>query len=179
MSRPAAVPAALSDLWEPRPPRSRAGRWVRFALTVLHFPFHVVLWLVLSALLVAYALVMELVFAILPFLEGPAEKAVDRSLGAVPIRPRWWTTWGELRHEDDPAFHRARLEKRFRKLNGKLRKTVVGAHLYRCAGLRVLFEIAAPYGWTLDEGATVRSHREIRLSRSLPATAQPQPQPPA
>ncbi|CAL9337090.1 hypothetical protein SUDANB58_00189 [Streptomyces sp. enrichment culture] len=136
---------------------------------MLHFPFHVVLWAVVVALLVACALVMELVCGILPFLERPVEKAAVRALDPFPARPRWWMTWGELRHEEDPAFHRGRVEKLLRKQRSDRRTTDVAAHLYRCLGVRGLLEIAGPHGWTLDAQAAVRPHEKVRLSRLVPA----------
>ncbi|MEU0740861.1 hypothetical protein [Streptomyces sp. NPDC006134] len=140
---------------------------------MLYFPFHVVLWVVIMALLLAYGLVMEVVCGILPFLERSAEKGATRALGLFPARPRWWTTWGELRHEDDPAFHRERIEKLLRKQKSDRRTVDIAAHLYRCVGVRGLLEIAGPYGWTLDERATVRPREKVGLSRLVPAATQP------
>ncbi|MFG3154338.1 hypothetical protein ACGF7W_20090 [Streptomyces sp. NPDC048219] len=158
--------AALSAVWEPRPPRSKTDRRLRYTLTVLYFPFHVVLWLAITAFVVAYGLVMEVVCGILPFLERPVMNLVDRTLGVFPARPRWWTSWSELRREDDPAFHRERIEKQLRKQKPTQRTTLIWTHKYRCVGARGLLDIAAPHGWTLSEGAPARLREGIELSRT-------------
>lgn len=164
--RPVVPPAELSGLWEPQPPRSKAGRRLRFVLTVLYFPFHVMLWLIIMAFVVVYGLVMEFVCGILPFLERPVLKVLDRTIGYFPARPRWWTSWGELQREDDPAFHRERIEKHLRKQKPKQRTTLIRTHKHRCVGARTLLEIAVPHGWTLSDGAPARLREGIELSRT-------------
>lgn len=154
--------------WGPRPPRSRAGLVTRFVLTVLYFPLHVVLWIVVAALFLVVAQVAELVCAVLPFLEKHADGLFDRWAERFPVRPRWWVSWPELRHEGDAAYAAERVERHLAKRTEQARKTAnvkesYGVHRYRAIGARAVLEIAWRYGWSVDEQKRNEPARRIHL----------------
>ncbi|MFI2240200.1 hypothetical protein [Streptomyces chrestomyceticus] len=170
--QPSGPPPYLGTGWEPKRPRSRRTLILCHIGMLIHFPLHVAMLLAVFALVLALSLVGEFVFAVLFFLEKPALRALDRVLGYIPIRPQWWATWRELRHEGEPGFPRTRIEE---VLNGEKPKSSIArlrAHLYRGIGPSAALEIAASLGWQLDGKVPARPKAELNLSR-LPSQGVP------
>ncbi|WP_030678072.1 hypothetical protein [Streptomyces rimosus] len=141
--------------------------------TLIHFPIHVAMWIAVFALVIALSLVGEFVFAVLFFLEKPALELLDRTLDRIPFRPKWWATWNEVRHEGDPGFARARIEK---VLNGqKPEHGSAGLRAYRYRGIGPLgaLEVAAPLGWQLSDDKPARPRTELKLRRAPAQKAVP------
>ncbi|GCD42461.1 hypothetical protein [Streptomyces paromomycinus] len=132
---------------------------------LIHFPFHVVMWIALFAVVVALGLVGEIVLTVLFFLERPALSLMERALAYIPVRPQWWATWREIRHEGEPGFARTRIVE---ELNSRKPKTTSGplrGHLYRGIGPRAALEIAASSGWQLSDKAPLHPRIELNLCR--------------
>jgi hypothetical protein len=156
--------------WGPQPPRSRAGLAIRFVLTVVYFPLHVALFILVVAIVLVCAQVAEVVCTILPFLEKHAENLFGRWLEIFPLRPRWWVSWPEIEHEGDAAYFAKRVEKHMAKRTksapkGKSSEQSYDVHRYRAIGAGGLLEIAQRYGWHLDESKRNRPTHRIHLRR--------------
>ncbi|MFK8849603.1 hypothetical protein [Streptomyces sp. Ac-502] len=132
---------------------------------LIHFPVHVAMLLAVFALLLALGLVGEFVFAVLFFLEKPALKLADRALSYIPVRPTWWATWREVRHEGEPGFARTRIEEVLNGRKPKVTAALLRAHLYRGIGPCAALEIAASLGWQLDGKVPARPKVELNLCR--------------
>lgn len=151
----------LTPDWDPVPHRSRTGLIVRHICTVIYFPVHVVLCLAVFAVLLAIGLVGEVLW----FLEKPLDRLMDRALDPLPVRPRWWVTWSELRHEGDPDFHRARVEKLLTAKKPTTTTALLRFHYYRGIGARGALDIAARHGWQPDPEKRPRPLRQLDLVR--------------
>lgn len=165
-SRPGGLPPHLGRAWDPKPNRSRPVLILCHMGTLIHFPVHVVMWLAVFALVIALSLVGEFVFAVLFFLEKPALDLLERTLDRIPFRPKWWATWSEVRHEGDPGFARARIEKVLNGQKPESGSARLRAYRYRGIGPLGALEIAAPLGWQLSDGRTVRPRTELNLRRA-------------
>ncbi|MEU7181013.1 MULTISPECIES: hypothetical protein [Streptomyces] len=134
-------------------------------LTLLYFPVHVVL------LTAGFAIVLCLA---IPTVLLPG-RTVDRLFDAVPFRPSWWVTRGELLHEGDAEWYRARTERAVQDiLRGKSRwgqedgTYVLPVHTYRALSACEALQIAAAYGcWPAYRSDAVIPARRIILIRGL------------
>ncbi|OKI08049.1 hypothetical protein A6A06_34910 [Streptomyces sp. CB02923] len=123
------------------------------------------MWVAVFALVLAFGLVGEIVLAVLFFLEKPALRLMERTLSFVPVRPKWWATWREIRHEGEPGFPRTRIEEELNGRKPKITTAPLRAHLYRGIGPRAALEIAASLGWQLDHSVPARPRAELNLRR--------------
>ncbi|MEU3990338.1 hypothetical protein AB0F24_18500 [Streptomyces platensis] len=161
-SRPKSPPPP-SD-WDPAPPRSRAGLIVRHVCTLLYFPFHVLLLIVLFAAVYAFGLVGELLI----FFDKPMLRLLEWALDPFPFRPRWWVTPRELRHEraGDPEFYRGWVGEQLGRPKPAVTTTFIRFHVYRGIGARGLLEVAAEHGWQPDPDRRLRPLRQVHLIRT-------------
>ncbi|NUU22564.1 MAG: hypothetical protein HOV68_13775 [Streptomycetaceae bacterium] len=166
------------SLVAPPAPRSFPTLVARHVATVLFFPVHVVLIVVFFVFYLAFALVGELL-SWLPGVEDAWEKAAGRMMDALPLWPRWFVSFPELRHEGDAAFYRARVERRLRQWqsgkgmgrsqNGKT--YVLAVHKYRALSPHEALQMAAHYGFHPYGPDAVLPTRRLRLHR--PDATQP------
>lgn len=180
--QPSGPPPYLGTDWEPKRTRSRRTLILCHIGMLMHFPLHVAMLLAVFALLLALSLVGEFVFAVLFFLEKPALKMADRASSHLPVRPTWWATWREVRHEGEPGFPRARIEEVLNGRKPKVTAALLRAHLYRGIGPHAALEIAASLGWQLDGKVPARPKAELNLRRvparePLPVTMPAPPRP--
>ncbi|MFB1046084.1 hypothetical protein [Streptomyces chrestomyceticus] len=159
-------PPHLGAEWEAKPNRSRRVLVLCHVGMLIHFPLHVVMWVAVFALLLALGLVGEIVLTVLFFLEKPALGLMERAVGLVPVRPNWWATWREVRHEGEPGFARDRIEAELNGRAAKITSAPLRAHLYRGIGPRAALEIAGSLGWQLSDKARVRPRAELVLRRA-------------
>ncbi|WP_206507318.1 hypothetical protein [Streptomyces chrestomyceticus] len=159
-------PPYLGAEWEAQPNRSRRVLILCHVGMLIHFPVHVAMFLAVFAFILAFSLVGEFVFVVFFFLEKPAFRLLDRGLGLLTLRPKWWATWRELRHEGEPGFPRDRIEAVLSKQKPKTTDAMLRAHLYRGIGPRAALEIAASYGWQLSDKVPVRPKVELVLRRA-------------
>ncbi|MFJ8672216.1 hypothetical protein [Streptomyces sp. NPDC093589] len=158
----------FAPYWQPLPPRSRTEMLLRFTGTAVHFPLQALVFLVVFALTMVFAMAMEIVCAVLWFLEKPVTDLMGHLMAPFLVRPRWWVNWNELRHENAPEFHRRRVDKRLAKTKPAVTGTRVPFHQYRALGVGGLLDCAAQRGWSLDEAMTTRPHAAVHLTRPKP-----------
>lgn len=157
-------------LTAPPAPRPTPVLVARHVATVLYFPLHVVVIFAVFAAYLAFTLCCELLSWI-PKVETAWGKLSNRFLDALPLWPRWFVSYPELRHEGDAAFYRARLERTLgrwqRGAGGNLdNKThTLHVHKYRALSADEALRTAAARGFRPYGADAVVPGRRIRFHR--------------
>ncbi|MFD9906723.1 hypothetical protein [Streptomyces sp. NPDC059063] len=147
------------ERWHAEPVRPAWRLVLLFLVTVVVLPVWWALLLALALALIVVAMFAE-ILTVIPGFESGAERFMDATIGRIPVWPRWWVTWPELRHEGDADFYRARvdayLDKWTKKASAPRKKGVsrtteceVPLRKYRGVGGEYVVQAASARGWEL------------------------------
>ncbi|MEW2625830.1 hypothetical protein [Streptomyces sp. NPDC048106] len=160
--------------WEPPPARHRGWLAVRFVASLLYWPVHVLLCVLIFGAVMAWAAVMDVVTAFSELAERAAERQGDLLTGPMSL-PSWYVGLREVRHEGDADYYRARVDRaiarRTRRVSRPRPTSPPGRRIplraYRGAGPRYVADRALAQGRRLRP-SDVR--RELNLYWPAPDT---------
>ncbi|MGA5897411.1 hypothetical protein [Streptomyces venetus] len=161
--------------WTAEPVRPRWQLALRFAGSVVWFPVVAVLWVAVAAVFLVVGMFAEVITVFSNTLERGYLNMMGAALDRVGALASWCVSWPELRHEGDPDFYKARVDKvvgRWTARASAPRKPnmppppvecAIPLRKYRCVGGWYVAEVALAQGW---EVRPTDVRKEVRLKWS-------------